>query len=112
MCFFPVLNPYRLVISFIALIHIACCVKLHFHQAIQMGFVFHIHGFCFHQTIQMGFVFHTHGFCFHQTVQMGFVLNMFQDKCNRDCHRDNFQCYRNRLHNYFFIRNRNRGGGK
>jgi len=33
-------------------------------------------------------------------MQMGFVfiLKMFQDKCNRDCSRDYFQCNRNRLH--------------
>jgi len=36
----------------------------------------------------------------HQTMQMGFVLvlKMFQDKRNRDCDRDYFQCNRNRLH--------------
>jgi len=27
-----------------------------------------------------------------------FVLKMFQDKCNRDCNHDYFQCNRNRLH--------------
>jgi len=36
----------------------------------------------------------------HQTIQMGFVfvLKMLQDKCNRDCNRDYFQCNPNRLH--------------
>jgi len=36
----------------------------------------------------------------HQNMQMRFVfvLKMFQDKCNRDCNRDYFQCNRNRLH--------------
>ena len=36
----------------------------------------------------------------HPTIQIGFVfvLKMFQDKCNRDCNRDYFQCNRNRLH--------------
>jgi len=33
-------------------------------------------------------------------MQMGFVffLSMFQEKCNRDCNRDYFQCNGNRLH--------------
>jgi len=35
-----VLDPYRLVILFIAFIHIVCCLKIYFHQTIQMGFVF------------------------------------------------------------------------
>jgi len=36
----------------------------------------------------------------HQTVQIVFlfVLKMFQDKCNRDCNCDYFQCNLNRLH--------------
>jgi len=36
----------------------------------------------------------------HQTMQIGFVfvLKMHQDKCNRDCNRDYFQCNRNWLH--------------
>jgi len=34
------LDPYRLVISFIALIHIACCLKIYLYQTMQMGFVF------------------------------------------------------------------------
>jgi len=31
-------------------------------------------------------------------MQIGFVfiLKMFQNKCNRDCNRDYFQCNRNR----------------
>jgi len=65
--FFPVRDPYRSVISFIALIHIVCCLKIYL------------------QTMQMGFVF---------------FLRMFQDKCNRDCNGDYFQC------------NRNQAGGK
>jgi len=38
MCFyfFPVLDPYRLVISFVALIHIA---KMYLHQTVQMSFL-------------------------------------------------------------------------
>jgi len=36
-----VFDPYRLVISFIALmIHIVCCLKIYLHQTMQMGFVF------------------------------------------------------------------------
>jgi len=33
-------------------------------------------------------------------MQMGFVFiqKMFQDKCNRVCNRDHFQCNRNQLH--------------
>ena len=65
-CFFPVLNPHRLVISFIAFIHIVCCLTIYLHQTMQMGFVF--------------------------------FLRIFQDKCNRDCNRDYFQCNRNRLY--------------
>jgi len=67
--FFPVLNPCRLVILFIAIIHIVCCLKLYLRETTQMGFVF--------------------------------FLRMFQDKCNRGCNRDYFQCNRNRLHCYF-----------
>jgi len=80
MCFFffPVLDPYRLVISFIALIHIVCCLKMYFHQRSN-----HVKEYCF-------------------------LLEVFQDKCNRDCSRDYFQCCRIRLHCILFIRNRNR----
>jgi len=35
-----VLDPYRLVSSFIALIHIVCCLKTYLHETMQMGFVF------------------------------------------------------------------------
>ena len=35
-----VVDPYRLVISFIALIHIVCCLKIWLHQTMPMGFVF------------------------------------------------------------------------
>jgi len=64
-----VLNPYRLVISFVALIHIVRCLKIFLHQTMQMFFVF--------------------------------VLKLFQNKCNRDCNCDYFQCNRNRLHRGF-----------
>jgi len=37
--FFPVLDPYRVVILFIALIHIVCCMKIYLHQTMQMVFV-------------------------------------------------------------------------
>ena len=30
-------------------------------------------------------------------------LRMFQDKCNRDCNRDYYQCNRNRLHLWFCL---------
>jgi len=42
MCFFffPVLDPYRLIILFNALSHIVCCLKMYLHQTMQMGFVF------------------------------------------------------------------------
>jgi len=63
-------------------------------------------------------------------MQKGFVivLKMFQDKCNRDCNRDYFQCNRNRFNRnkqivinrlivndyivILFSRNCNRAGGK
>jgi len=35
-----VLDPYRLAISFIALIHTVCCLKTYLHKTMQMGFVF------------------------------------------------------------------------
>jgi len=34
------LNPYRLVISFIAFINVVRCLKIYLHQTMQMGFVF------------------------------------------------------------------------
>jgi len=34
------LDPYRLVISFIAFINIICCLKRYLHQTMQTGFVF------------------------------------------------------------------------
>jgi len=34
------LDPYRLVISFIAFINIVCCLKRYLHQTMKMGFVF------------------------------------------------------------------------
>jgi len=43
MCFFffpSILDRYRLVILFIALIHYICCLKMYLHQTLQMGFVF------------------------------------------------------------------------
>jgi len=38
--FFPVLDPYRVAILFIALIHIVYCMKIYLHQTMQMGFIF------------------------------------------------------------------------
>jgi len=35
-----VLDPYRSVILFIALIHIVCCLKICLHKTMQMCFVF------------------------------------------------------------------------
>jgi len=35
-----VLDPYRLEISFIALIHMVCCLKIYLQKTVQMGFVF------------------------------------------------------------------------
>jgi len=35
-----VLDPYRLVISFIAFINCVRCLKIYLHQTMQMGFVF------------------------------------------------------------------------
>jgi len=55
MSFFPVLDLYRLVISFIAFIHILCCLKIYLHQTIQMGFVFLLKMFedkCNHDCIR------------------------------------------------------------
>jgi len=34
------LNPYRLEISFIAFVHIVCCLKLYLPETTQMDFVF------------------------------------------------------------------------
>jgi len=51
-----VLDPDKLAISFTALIHIICCLKIYLHQ----------------------------------------TMEDVQDKCNRDCNCDYFQC--NRLH--------------
>jgi len=35
-----VLDPFRLVISFIAFTNIVCCLKIYLHQTMQIGFVF------------------------------------------------------------------------
>jgi len=35
-----VLDPYKLVISFIAFINIVWCLKIYLHQTMHMGFVF------------------------------------------------------------------------
>jgi len=43
--FFPVLDPHRLVISFIALIYIVSCLQIHLHKTMQMGFVFFLRTF-------------------------------------------------------------------
>jgi len=40
-----VLDPYRLVISFIALIHIVCCLKIYLHKTMQIGFAFFLRMF-------------------------------------------------------------------
>ena len=47
MCFFffLVLDPDRLIILLIALIHIVCCLKIDLHKTTQMGFVFFLRMF-------------------------------------------------------------------
>ena len=67
--FFAVLNLYRLIISFIAFIHIVRCLKLYLREATQMDLIA--------------------------------FLRMFQNKCDRDCNRDYFQCNRNQIHYHF-----------
>ena len=37
---FPVLGPYKLIISLIAFINIVCGLKIYLHQTMQMRFVF------------------------------------------------------------------------
>jgi len=38
--FSAILNLYRLVILFIAFIHIICCLNIFLHETMQMGFCF------------------------------------------------------------------------
>ena len=71
MRFFPVRNPYRLVILFVAFIHIVCCLSIHLYQTMH--------------------------------IDMFFSEDVKRDKCNRDCNRDYYQCYRNRLHLWFCL---------
>jgi len=40
-----VLDPYRLIISFIALFHMVCCLKTYLHKTTQMSFVFFLRMF-------------------------------------------------------------------
>jgi len=42
---FPVLDPDRLVISFIALIHIVRCLKIYLHTTLQIDFTFFLRMF-------------------------------------------------------------------
>jgi len=57
--FFPVLNLYRLVISFIAFIHIVCYLKIYLRETIQIGFVFFLRMFqnkCNRNQVHCSFV--------------------------------------------------------
>jgi len=40
-----VLDPYRLVLLFLALIRVVCCLKIYLHKTMQMGFVFFLRMF-------------------------------------------------------------------
>jgi len=90
---------------------------LHNHLSQQRFLFFPVHNPC--RLVISFIVFIRIVYCLKLYVnvtctQMGFVffLRMFQDKCNRDCNRDYFQCNRNRLHFFLFIHNRNRACDK